>query len=52
MCLQIKKEPLLGDWEIVSINNEIYGVYNNETNKLLHVSKYMIAPFEHSHPSI
>ena len=35
---------LLGDWEIVSINNEIYGVYNNETKKLLHVSKYMVSP--------
>lgn len=33
---------LIGDWEIVSKDNEIYGVYNNDNKQLLHVSKYML----------
>ena len=37
-------ETLMGDWEIVSKDNEIYGVYNNFNKQLLHVSKYMIRP--------
>ena len=37
-------ETLMGDWEIVSKDNEIYGVYNNVDKRLLHVSKYMIKP--------
>lgn len=37
-------ELLIGNWEIVSKDNEIYGVYNNENNQLLHVSKYMLRP--------
>ena len=35
-------EILMGDWEIVSKDNEIYGVVNNVNNQLLHVSKYML----------
>ena len=35
-------ELLIGDWEIVSKDGEIYGVFNNSTNQLLHVSKYML----------
>lgn len=34
--------PLMGDWEIVSKDNEIYGVRNNIDKQLLHVSKYML----------
>ena len=41
-------EILLGDWEIVSINNDIYGVYDNGTKKLLHVSKYIMQIVENS----
>ena len=37
-----EKTPLMGDWEIVSKENEIYGVQNKNTNQLLHVSKYML----------
>ena len=35
-------ELLIGNWEIVSKDGEIYGVFNNDNNQLLHVSKYMI----------
>lgn len=35
---------LMGDWEIVEKDGEIYGVYDNVSKRLLHVSKYMIKP--------
>lgn len=37
-----EKTPLMGNWEIVSKENEIYGVKNKNNNQLLHVSKYML----------
>lgn len=39
-----EKTTLLGDWEIVSKENEIYGVQNKINNQLLHISKYMLKP--------
>lgn len=42
--LRNRDQTLMGDWEIVEKDGEIYGVYNNINNRLLHVSKYMIKP--------
>ena len=41
----IRNNPqfLIGDWEIVSKDGEIYGVYNNDNKQLLHVSKWMLS---------
>lgn len=35
---------LIGDWEIHSKDNEIYGVVDKDNGQILHVSKYMIVP--------
>lgn len=37
-----EKTPLMGDWEIISKENEIYGVRNKIDGRILHVSKYML----------
>ena len=40
---RVNPSYIIGDWEIETKDNEIYGVRNNEDKKLLHVSKYMIS---------
>ena len=37
-----RNEYLIGDWEIYSKDNEIYGVVDNNNERLIHVSKYML----------
>lgn len=37
-----RHEFLIGDWEIHSKDNEIYGVINKNNGQILHVSKYML----------
>ena len=37
-----EKIPFLGEWVIVSKENEIYGVQNKNNNQLRYVSKYML----------
>ena len=40
--LMNRNEYLIGDWEIYSKDNEIYGVVDNNNERLIHVSKYML----------